>query len=739
MSAQDKKSKDKEKPNPNSYSFFSQVIKRPQSSSSRRREDTAEEIVEIPTLPLVKVVDEVPPVQDKQCPPYQWYGKKELSISPDLEYWWKIKPFPANILEEMQKSSAACYQALTVVHHKPILLLDKIGIILMVGDVEVVEEVSINNKFGCINPLPGRPYTCDIIAQLVLLFLDTSLHKRMGKLEIELTALKPENSYQARVLWIVWREVVLYRAIVRDHFCNILLGRYSAELLEIWLSLAGLDLGGHIIPSKSPVDGLRTLQSMTIVGFNSSHCMMELVRCEAKLLLEKHKSFAWVSDTLLSQLTGISAVDLMWNVVPALDTVVSRISQRMMQLGSDKWSLTEIHLTMSRLIPPPEGLFNGILGMSMRTQPNLHSANISLQGEELAETGKSSGENSYVINFNKIIVTKFEYLLVNYAPEHTTNTPVNWLFSNVSDALKVGDLSSVWITDSGATKHLTGHKEWLTEIKPSNTGVKMAGGHTMQSEVIGKVSLTVVNLDGIKTDITLNDVLYVPGMIVNLFSVTHAVVQGNATVVYDKETMQLRPNQLEGDTLAVGRYVKNKQLFILDCCVNMPEVTEKCFAAREIGSNEYTQLMHKRLLHANAKKMKLMCKAAEGVKQMLHMNAHKCTVCAETKQTKKAVSKAAIPPASKPLERVHIDLVGPFTKSINGNVYACTITDSCTRRKWVNLLKKKSDSYSAFADWAKMVEAKTGLKIKHIRCDSGGEFDSTAFNTWATRCGYTIE
>ena len=62
----------------------------------------------------------------------------------------------------------------------------------------------------------------------------------------------------------------------------------------------------------------------------------------------------------------------------------------------------------------------------------------------------------------------------------------------------------------------------------------MASGHVICSECNGKVSLTVVNPAGEKTDITLNDVLYVPGLLVNLFSVTCAVVNGNATVVYSK-------------------------------------------------------------------------------------------------------------------------------------------------------------------------------------------------------------
>ena len=81
------------------------------------------------------------------------------------------------------------------------------------------------------------------------------------------------------------------------------------------------------------------------------------------------------------------------------------------------------------------------------------------------------------------------------------------------------------------------------------------------------------------------------------------------------------------------------------------------------------------------------------------------------KAKKRPISKAAVPSADKPLERVHIDVVGPFPKSINGFVYACTYTDSNTRRKWIEFLKKKSDCHSAFVKWAANTEAKANLKI----------------------------
>jgi hypothetical protein len=194
--------------------------------------------------------------------------------------------------------------------------------------------------------------------------------------------------------------------------------------------------------------------------------------------------------------------------------------------------------------------------------------------------------------------------------------------------------------------------------------------------------------------------------------------------------MLLKLNGVKSETIAVGKFMKSIQLFILNYTVNLPDsIADKCFVVQKKGSNQYIQLMHKRLLHASANKMKIMHKATEGVKQMLIMKPHECIVCAETKLKKKAVSKETISNASKTLKRVYIDILGPFPKFVSGNVYSMTITNSSIKHNWVRHLWKKGDCFTAFAEWIKIVEAKISFKMKYICCDNRGEFDSTAFKT----------
>ncbi len=124
----------------------------------------------------------------------------------------------------------------------------------------------------------------------------------------------------------------------------------------------------------------------------------------------------------------------------------------------------------------------------------------------------------------------------------------------------------------------------------------------------------------------------------------------------------------------------------------------------------YNKLIHKRLGHAGVARMAIMHKRADEVKQMLTMKPHDCKVCSEMKATTAPISKKPIPKASKALEKIHIDDLGPFPKSVRGYQYGCMITDSYTNRHWVLLCKHKSDSHNRLVEWVKEIEASISAK-----------------------------
>lgn len=81
------------------------------------------------------------------------------------------------------------------------------------------------------------------------------------------------------------------------------------------------------------------------------------------------------------------------------------------------------------------------------------------------------------------------------------------------------------------------------------------------------------------------------------------------------------------------------------------------------------------------------------------------------------------------LEIVHTDLSDPTkTKGFYGERYFMILVDDFSRMKWVAFLKEKSKAFDKFKIFNNRVENESGMKIKCLRLDKGGEFTSNEFN-----------
>ncbi|CAI7794973.1 unnamed protein product [Closterium sp. NIES-53] len=80
--------------------------------------------------------------------------------------------------------------------------------------------------------------------------------------------------------------------------------------------------------------------------------------------------------------------------------------------------------------------------------------------------------------------------------------------------------------------------------------------------------------------------------------------------------------------------------------------------------------------------------------------------------------------SKKPLELVHMDLVGPLpVQGHKGERYFLTILDDWRRLMWVYPLKQKDHATSTIReDWLPFVKKQAECVVKRIRTDRGGEF-----------------
>ena len=97
-------------------------------------------------------------------------------------------------------------------------------------------------------------------------------------------------------------------------------------------------------------------------------------------------------------------------------------------------------------------------------------------------------------------------------------------------------------------------------------------------------------------------------------------------------------------------------------------------------------------------------------------------------------------PKAEKLELVHTDLWGPSpVTSLGGSRYYITFIDDSSRKVWVYFLKNKSNVFETFKKRKAMVEIETGLKVKCLRSDNGGEYINRGFSEYYATQGIRME
>ncbi|KAI0991074.1 hypothetical protein K3495_g17113, partial [Podosphaera aphanis] len=90
------------------------------------------------------------------------------------------------------------------------------------------------------------------------------------------------------------------------------------------------------------------------------------------------------------------------------------------------------------------------------------------------------------------------------------------------------------------------------------------------------------------------------------------------------------------------------------------------------------------------------------------------------------------------LALVHIDVAGPFPKSLRGNKYFLQIVDNYTRKVWSFPIKTKDESPLCLQTWRNKVELQSGKKLKAVRSDNAPELKKT-IDEWEREFGIQAE
>ena len=128
-------------------------------------------------------------------------------------------------------------------------------------------------------------------------------------------------------------------------------------------------------------------------------------------------------------------------------------------------------------------------------------------------------------------------------------------------------------------------------------------------------------------------------------------------------------------------------------------------------------LWHQRMGHANYKYLSIVSKheSVLGISKLSRMNNVVCGPYQLGKQTKAKHPSTQTSATSRPLELLHLDLMGSTrTESFGGNRYIMVMVDNFTKYTWVILLRSKSDAPEHIEALCIRLQNEKNLKIDRI-------------------------
>ena len=301
--------------------------------------------------------------------------------------------------------------------------------------------------------------------------------------------------------------------------------------------------------------------------------------------------------------------------------------------------------------------------------------------------------------------------------------------------LKAEERCEDWITDSGASRHMTFQKELLRDYREFKTpqSVGLGDGHAVEALGAGRIKFTTEIRGGKKIPSWMTDVLYVPKLAGNLFSVC-AATQNQKVISFGHKYCWIRDKRHR--PVASGSTVS--KLYKLKCEVHKPS-GESAQTAKE-SQDSGIELWHQRLAHVNYNQLRQLEKNASGLSLPRESKRRFCEACIQGKMHRKPHKPLKEIRSTEKLQLVHTDVCGPMqTKSFGGSRYFITFTDDYSRCCKVYFLKEKSEALEKFKEFKASVETESGQSIKTLRADRGGEYLSKEFSCYLKKYGIRAE
>jgi hypothetical protein len=277
---------------------------------------------------------------------------------------------------------------------------------------------------------------------------------------------------------------------------------------------------------------------------------------------------------------------------------------------------------------------------------------------------------------------------------------------------------SFWNADTGASAHMTFNRHWMRHMKPHRIPIQIADGSVLYSEGVGSVRFTPV-IDGQEMPpLEFTNVLYVPSLSSNLFSVLYLTMHRHFTVSIVLDTLNFIRND---QTVFQAKVAHSNAAFLVGETVPVEEFAS--FSSTTTLPLDL-DLWHRRLCHHHLAGVKKLLSGSLVTGLKLDSQADPDPVCEACKAGKMHADPfpTSQSRASRPLQLIHSDVHGPVKVSTHqGYCYWVSFIDDFSRFKAVYLLKRKSETFAAFKQFKAWSENVTGERLGSLHDDKGGE------------------
>lgn len=302
-----------------------------------------------------------------------------------------------------------------------------------------------------------------------------------------------------------------------------------------------------------------------------------------------------------------------------------------------------------------------------------------------------------------------------------------------------------WILDSGATRHMIGDLNLLTNVQDYLGFVTFGNNTSMQTTKIGTYNV-------------LKDVLYIPQFKYKLLSIHQLAKQfGGEICLNDRYALFRKTCSDSYLELIIGERDPTSGLYLTAADFDMSKLVEEhCYASfletepsltrtekQELRLNNHWKVAHETYGHASISRLRQLRGKTKCFIPASPPTKFFCEVCARAKahRTPKRDVLPEVPngPDLEPLSKISSDVAGPFTTSVGLFKYYCLFIDKATRYRWVYFLKRKSEVFEKFKDFQAMLKRQFNRNMEVFKTDNGGEYNSDEFNEYLQRHGIEHE